>query len=126
MAGKSRPQVFGMPTWRQALRAKFLDFGFRHNPDALRLLATQVKNGLMTPRAWVDSFDLGDTWVEEWVNDTLAYWKDRPDSCPDFPEPQTNGQPAVLSYPPPRVAQNAEDVFEFSVRGVPVSKLSLG
>jgi hypothetical protein len=111
MAGKPRQQAFVGPRWKRAIKAKFLDFGFRNNPDALKRLTTEVKSGEITASAWAKSYDLGGTWVESWAEHTLSVWELRPDLCPE--------NLFDVRYPPPDDEHTQKDIFKFSFRGVP-------
>jgi len=126
MAGTKIKGIFVPPGGRQALKARFLDFGFRHNPDALRRLATDVRSKLMTPREWAKLYRLEGTWVEVWVGDTLEDWVRQPYLVSAIDQLASTEQPRTILYPPPRDESTAADMFTFSVSQIPTSKLSLG
>jgi hypothetical protein len=126
MARSSKKPVFTSPGWHQALKARFLNFGFRHNPDALRLLATEVRESKITPQQWANQYHLGGTWVEEWVGDVLIAWGNQPYLVSEVDQLGNTDLPPTVYYPAPRDESTADDVFSFSVNGIPNSKLSLG
>jgi len=126
MARSKNKTVFAPPSWRRALKARFLDFAFRRNPNALRILAIEVRAGKITPRQWVDQYQLGGTWVEEWVADVLDAWQMQPYMFSEIDRLGNTKLPPSIYYPPPRDESTADDVFSFKVDTVPTSKLSIG
>jgi hypothetical protein len=66
---------FEPPGFRQAVRARFIEFGRRHDSRALRLLGTKVWSEEVNVREWAKSFNVVGTWVEQWAQDTLDAWR---------------------------------------------------
>jgi hypothetical protein len=110
MANTKNKTVFVPPGWRQALKARFLDFGFQHNPDALTLLATEVRSGKITPLQWANQHHLGATWVEEWVHDVLEAWRSQPYLVSEIDQLGNAKLPPNIYYPAPRDESTADDV----------------
>ena len=80
MAGPGRPKKQGViipASGVQAIRVRFLYSALVNNSPALRLLATNVRDGRMTVSKWAASatgVDLSRTWVENWANESLSAW----------------------------------------------------
>src|ERR1035438_2836723 len=67
-AGRPKKQpTFEPPGFKQAVRARFIEYARRHGSAALHLLATDVWRGEMTLDAWAKSFNVAGTWVEAWA-----------------------------------------------------------
>ena len=124
MARSTDKRVFTTPAWIQAAKCWFIDYGFRHNPDALGRLATEVRTGEITPREWATRYGLSETWVEGWAKEVIATWEMEPYLIGDLDRPNGN-RPNIL-YPQPRDARKPADVFNFSVSTMPTSTLSAG
>src|ERR1039458_1573841 len=59
-AGRPKKQpTFEPPGFKQAVRARFIEYARRHGSAALHLLATDVWRGEMTLDAWAKSFNVG-------------------------------------------------------------------
>ena len=71
---KKQPQ-FEPPGFHQAIRARFIQFAQLHSSPALRLLATKVWLGELSLQEWAKSFNVSQTWVEQWAQDALDYWR---------------------------------------------------
>ena len=125
MARTAKKPVFASPDWNRALKARFLDSGFRHNQEALRQLAVDVRAGTVTPQQWAEQFSLGETWVEEWAQDVIDYWEVVQYPVPDLARLDATRSVTIV-YPPPRDGSKENDLFSFSVETVPTSKLSIG
>lgn len=126
MARSKNKLAFVPPDWHQALRARFLDYGFLHNPSALRQLATDVRSNAMTTRQWASQYHLEETWVEEWVGDVLEVWRNEPYLVSEVAQRGDVKPPGTIRYPLPRDGRTADDPFSYSVSTVPTSNLSLG
>lgn len=112
------------PGFRQTVRARFIEFGVRHNCHALRLLCTKVRNGEMSLQAWAESFHVAETWVEQWAQDALDSWKlytEAPAPAENLPwwimaprDPLPAGmrpyEPGRLVCPPPEVQASKLDM----------------
>lgn len=119
MARPKKAKTFAPPSWQQAIRAKFLNYAVAHNSPALRLLATEVRDGHMTVRQWVVALGVAGTWIEQWAENAIEYWRTNP---PTF---RGNGE-VEMWFPAPRDGQTAADVFTYSVTDTPRSRASLG
>jgi hypothetical protein len=125
MPRKKKQKVFAPPGWRQAIKAKFLSLAFHHNPNALYLLATKGRAGVITAHEWADSLNVAGTWIEQWAEDTLQAWRLEPYLCDIAPGPNNTANGSVL-YPPPRDRQTEADVFSFKISATPMCRLLFG
>src|ERR1022692_4346832 len=76
-AGRPKKQpTFEPPGFKQAVRARFIEYARRHGSAALHLLATDVWRGEMTLDAWAKSFNVAGTWVEAGAQDVLDAWRE--------------------------------------------------
>src|SRR2546429_9932387 len=67
---------FEPPGFRQAVRARFIEFARFHNSRAIYLLGTEVWSGETSLHDWAESFNVSKTWVEQWAQDALDSWRE--------------------------------------------------
>src|ERR1017187_5338458 len=123
-AGRPKKQpTFEPPGFKQAVRARFIEYARRHGSAALHLLATDVWRGEMTLDAWAKSFNVAGTWVEAWAQDVLDAWREGI----RYPAPAVS-ESGVLTmwYPSPDDGHTAADVFSCHLTGTPLAQLQHG
>ena len=123
-AGRPKKQpTFEPPGFKQAVRARFIEYARRHGSRALHLLATDVWRGEMTLDAWAKSFNVAGTWVEAWAQDVLDAWREGI----RYPAPAVS-ESGVLTmwYPSPDDGHTAADLFSCHLTGTPLAQLQHG
>src|ERR1017187_7670728 len=123
-AGRPKKQpTFEPPGFKQAVRARLIEYARRHGSAALHLLATDVWRGEMTLDAWAKSFNVAGTWVEAWTQDVRDAWREGI----RYPAPAVS-ESGVLTmwYPSPDDGHTAADVFSCHLTGTPLAQLQHG
>ncbi len=123
-AGRPKKQpTFEPPGFKQAVRARLIEYARRHGSAALHLLATDVWRGEMTLDAWAKSFNVAGTWVEAWAQDVLDAWREGI----RYPAPAVS-ESGVLTmwYPSPDDGHTAADLFSCHLTGTPLAQLQHG
>ena len=103
MARLKRPPTIVPWRWWPTLKSKFLDYSFEFYPSALKELAIQVRENKVTVRQWAESWEVADTWIEQWAEQTLTSWRKEP--------PVVDG---YITYPSP-TGTRAEEKFSFTI-----------
>jgi hypothetical protein len=117
--GRPKKQAKFLPAgFHQAVRALFIRLALLHGSRALRLIATAVWPCEMTPKHWAELFNQSGTWLEQYADDALDFWRSYPQIGPE------SGNPLV--YPGPRSESTAADVFSFATEAMPLSRIQHG
>jgi hypothetical protein len=120
MARPRKKATFVPPSGVRDIKIKFLTYALRHRSKALRLLATDVREGKISPKQWAESLGQGGTWIEVWAEDTIRGWRTGAQPVPRIRE---TGELEPLSLYP-RTEGPDNETFTCTLTDTMLSRLS--